>query len=282
MARVRGHSVTLLEQTDRLGGRLRTAAAGAGRERLARIVDWLIAECTELDVRVQLGTAVDADALRAAGADVILATGSLDGARTYAVSDDASSAVRTAAEVLDAVGASTLEQLPSGRVVIWDPVGGPIAISIAETLVAAGRPVALVTPDPVAGNDLSRSGDLAPANSRLQAAGVILAKHSVLRSVEPGSVTVEHRLTGEQRQLPAELVVDAGFRLPNEQLWRTLDEDTLRAGDEVAPRTVYEALLEARQAVFELDARPMPRRPAARSGTTVPAAPPAVLTGAGR
>lgn len=278
VARVRGHDVRLLERGDHLGGQLRVAAAGAGRERLERLVDWLIAECDALGVRIELDTVVDADGLRASGADVILATGSRDGERGYPVADGAEPMLRTAAAVLEALRAATPESgsspaLPDGPTVIWDPVGGPVAIGIAERLITFGRPVTLLTPDPVAGNELSRSGDLAPANSRLQAAGVVLIKHSVLREVAPGSVTVEHRLTGARQQLPAALVVDAGFRLPNEDLWRSLAEDTLRAGDEVAPRTVYEALLEARRAVSELDARPMPRRPGApRPGLPRPGA----------
>jgi hypothetical protein len=75
--------------------------------------------------------------------------------------------------------------------------------------------------------------------------------------------------------LPAALVVDAGFRRPDERLWHSVDEDTLRAGDEVAPRTIYEAMLEARRAVLDLDARPVPRahahRPAVSRKSTLPA-----------
>ncbi len=50
----------------------------------------------------------------------------------------------------------------------------------------AGRPgheVVLVTPDLIAGNELSRSGDLAPANVRLLGAGVAIEKRSILRRV---------------------------------------------------------------------------------------------------
>ena len=303
VARTRGHTVRLVESTERLGGALRAAAVGAGRERLARLADWLERECARTGVGLQLGTQADAAGLRATGADVIIATGSLDGARTYAVHADAADAVHTARSVLQAIGAGTLSALPDGPVVVWDPVGGPIAVSVAEALAAAGRSVTLVTPDPIAGNELSRSGDLAPANSRLQAAGVSLVRRSVLLAVGPGRVSVENRFSGSREDLPASLVVDAGFRLPNEALWHSLDEDTLRVGDEVAPRTVYEALLEARAAVMELDGRPMPRpRPRGKPSRqapppatpptppTVPAAPagpsgPAtvtVLEGAGR
>ncbi len=275
VAGTRGHSVRVFEQSTRLGGALPAAAAGAGRERLAMLTDWLVAECRHLGVEFELGTRAEADRLRGLGTDVILATGSLAGIRSYAVDDSAAGSVRTAREVLEAVQSGTLDTLPGGSVVVWDPIGGPIGISVAESLVNLGREVALVTPDPIAGNELSRSGDLASANNRLMVAGVTIARRCTLRSVGAGYVTVANRLTAEEHRLPAGLVVDAGFRVPDERLWRALDEHTLRAGDEVAPRTVYEALLEARSAVMELDARPMPRpRPrVARSGSVREAAP---------
>src|SRR5690606_20877263 len=70
------------------------------------------------------------------------------------------------------IGALRLGQatLPAdGDVVLIDPIGGPIAVALAEEL--GGRAI-LVTQDQIAGNELSRSGDLAPANTRLAQAGV--------------------------------------------------------------------------------------------------------------
>ena len=58
---------------------------------------------------------------------------------------------------------------------VHDPVGGPAGVAMAEWLAAAGRTVTLVTPDQVAGTQLTRTGDLADANTRLQQAGVTRA-----------------------------------------------------------------------------------------------------------
>jgi mycofactocin system FadH/OYE family oxidoreductase 1 len=270
----RGHSVRLLERGSEFGGAVRDAAAGAGRNRLALLVDWLESECRLRGVQLELNVSADADLLDVGGANLILATGSIDGRPTYRVAE-AGCAVLSARRVLHLVRTGAVADLPDGPIVVWDPVGGPIGISVAETLVALGRAVAVVTPDPVVGNELARTGDLAPANTRLQAAGVTLVRRCVLRSVESGHVVADNRFTGERTQLPAALVVDAGFRRPDERLWHSVDEDTLRAGDEVAPRTIYEAMLEARRAVLDLDARPVPRahahRPAVSTKSTLPA-----------
>jgi 2,4-dienoyl-CoA reductase (NADPH2) len=221
----RGHSVRLVEQDGEFGGAVRDAAAGAGRERLALLVDWLETECRLQGVQLETGTRAHAELLRAAGADVILTTGSVAGRRRYVTGDTGGTAggaaaaggpaVLTAREVLHSVRTGVGADLPDGPVVVWDPIGGPIGISVAETLVGQGRAVTFVTPDPIAGNELSRSGDLAPANGRLQAAGVTLVRRSTLRGIQPGHVVIDNRFSGERVELPAALVVDAGFRLPD-------------------------------------------------------------------
>lgn len=142
---------------------------------------------------------------------------------------------------------------------VWDPIGGPVAVSIAERLAAAGRSVTLVTPDNIVGNELSRSGDLAPANARLQQQGVTLERRAVLRSVKKGAAVVEGRFDGVTRTLKAATVVDAGHRLPDDDLYRSLADSVgtprvvVRAGDAVAPRTVLEAIRDGRAAALALD-----------------------------
>ena len=242
-----GHQVRVLERNDQTGGAVRVAAAGSGRGRLVALVDWLDAECRRLGVVIETGVTADAavlDEATAAGTHVILANGGRSGARSYTLeSESVSGAVVGADEVLGALPLT----LPGGPIAVWDPIGGPIGVSVAETLVAAGAEVTLITPDLLVGNELARSGDLAPASSRLQAAGVTLIKRAVLRGVRAGILDLTDRFTGEPREVKAALVVDAGYRLPADELWR--ERPTLeRAGDAVAPRSIYEAVLEGRRA----------------------------------
>jgi hypothetical protein len=106
------------------------------------------------------------------------------------------------------------------------------------------------------GNELARSGDLAPANARLQQAGVELHRRSVLRAVKKSSVVLEDRFSAETRQLKAGVLIDAGHRLPEESLWDELhgrpELHVQRVGDCVAPRTIHEAILEGRRAALRL------------------------------
>ncbi|NYE49226.1 2,4-dienoyl-CoA reductase (NADPH2) [Spinactinospora alkalitolerans] len=254
VAAAAGHRVRVVERRERTGGMLRVAAAGAGRERLALLADWLEAECERLGVTVETGyraSASDIDARLATGGSVVVCTGSVAGGREFRVGTGVS--VHDAAEVLELSGQEGRIRLPDGPVAVHDPVGGPVAVSVAESLAAAGREVTLITPDHVAGTQLARTGDLAPAATRLAGAGVAVLKRSRLRAAAAGAVEVEHAFTGERREVAAGVLIDCGFRLPCEGLWRGARLGLSRAGDTVAPRTVHEAVLEGRRAALAIE-----------------------------
>lgn len=248
VAALRGHRVRLVERRSRPGGMLRVAAVAEGRTRLTLLADWLENECRHLGVEIVSGVDVDARDLAGFPGTAVVCTGSRPGSRSYDVDEGAR--VLPAGEFLETLTAS-LAGLEPGPVVVWDPIGGPIGVSVAETL-AAQRPVVLVTPDLVVGQDLAHAGDLAPGNGRLHALGVRLIKRSVLRRVRADAVEVEDRLSGAREAIDAVALIDADHRLPEDRLWREAEGATARAGDAVAPRTVLQAVLEGRWAAVQL------------------------------
>ena len=76
---------------------------------------------------------------------------------------------------------------------------------------------------------------------------------SLLRAVTGDHVLLEDRWTGEQRSVECAFVVHCGHRLPEQTLYLHRP-GTLRAGDCVAPRTVFEAVLEGRRAALAIGA----------------------------
>ena len=77
VAAERGHQVTLVEASDRLGGQFRLAGMQPRRQQILDYLDWQERQLTRMQVVVRLNTPMDADEVRAFGADVvILATGS--------------------------------------------------------------------------------------------------------------------------------------------------------------------------------------------------------------
>lgn len=236
VAATRGHVVTVVDTATDLGGLARVAGPGAS------LVDWLERECRRTGMTIETDVDASSIASRFADHDVIVqATGSRRGVPDY----DADAPVVDVADLR--LGRATFPDV--GRVLVLDPIGGPIAVALAEEL---GERAVLVTPDNIAGNELSRSGDLAPANVRLAQRGVTVVRRAVVRAVEASDsgvrVRVQDRFSGEISHLDAAAVVDAGFRLPTEP-WPGIHHVV---GDAVAPRTLLEAVLEGRRAAHSI------------------------------
>ena len=243
VAATRGHQVTIAEVASELGGTARHA--GPGRS----FVDWLENEIRGLGVTVMTG--VSADQLTdivSANQSFIQATGSRRGVPDYSIDPGV-----TVFDVAD-VRRGTSPLPAEGTIVILDPIGGPIGVSLAEEL---GERAVLITPDNIAGNELSRTGDLAPANVRLAQRSVEIRRRAIVRGVEATAdgvrVRVQDRFSGAIDQLDAAAVVDAGFRLPNEIVSDASGRPLgVSIGDCVAPRTILEAVLEARRAALTI------------------------------
>jgi 2,4-dienoyl-CoA reductase (NADPH2) len=235
VATLRGHVVTIVEKASNIGGI--AAVAGPGQP----MISWLKSEIERLGVTVELNSEFK-NASANPSQVVVQATGAQRGFAEYEVG--------VGAEVLDIadVRCGKLSLPESGVVIILDPIGGPIGVSLAEEL---GERAILVTPDNIAGNELSRTGDLAPANVRLAQRGARVQRRSVVRAVEKRAmnfvVRVQDRFSGELTELECAAVVDAGFRLPTDPI-----DGALQIGDCVAPRTILEAVLEARRAALKI------------------------------
>lgn len=244
-----GLRVTVTEREPSLGGAIRVASSAPGRARLSALADWLESECRELGVTIRAGDEVDPDSARELSSDgraLVICTGSRPGRQLYETS--AGAIVLRPGDVLE----QRADLSGDAIVLVWDPVGGPVGISVAETLSGAGTKVVLVTPDLVVGQQLAKSGDLAPANVRLQSAGVELRRRSLLRKVEKGAALVEDRFSGETESLQIAAVVDAGHLLPEDGLFEVSGRRALRAGDAVAPRGIGEAVLEGRRVAMSV------------------------------
>ncbi|GCE43825.1 mycofactocin system FadH/OYE family oxidoreductase 1 [Rhodococcus sp. USK10] len=234
---LRGRRVTVAEASTRLGGMVRDAV---GAPHLRALTDWLENECRGLGVEFRLGTTVseaELDAAERDGVTVILATGSTPRPLPFPVVGR-----------VRCLGAADLQDgdVPAeGPHVVFDPVGGPVGVAVAEWLAARGRDVSIVTQDSVAGSRLGLTGDLADANTRLQRAGVTRHLDSRIVSIDGDGMRLRNRYTAEESVVPCAVLIDCSHRLPEDTLGATRP-DAVRAGDCVAPRTLLEAVREGR------------------------------------
>ena len=134
----KGHSVTLHEANDSLGGQVNIAIRSPRRRDLQGIIDWRTQELKRLGVTVKLNSYVEASDITAAGFDaVVVATGGMP--KTLEI--PGSQHVTESWDVLS--GSKRL----TGEVLVYDDHGGNQALDLAENLAKSGAKVEVVTPE---------------------------------------------------------------------------------------------------------------------------------------
>ena len=209
----RGHQVRLAERGPALGGMLTTAAAVHGRHRLGVAVDWWRRELAKLDVTVSLGHEVspaELDDAFAQGTRVLLATGSVPGPRNYRIAPGAH--VVEAADLVAQATSGALGRLPEGRAVVFDPIGGPVGVGVAELLAANGRPTSIVTQDQIAGT--SAGPDRRPGRGQLAAAACGRAPRTAQPAARGGRRSRTARGPVDRRAAHGGLRVRRALRTP--------------------------------------------------------------------
>ncbi len=215
---VRGFAVTVYERAQRVGGMLAATP-------LRALPLWLESECRRLGVDIVTGVSAEEG--------TIVATGSR--APTPALD------VRDRIQYLDAGSVALGTPIESGPILVFDPVGGPVAVDIVDRLVRAGREVSIVTPDDVVGRHLSMTGDMVASNVRLERAGVVRHVMSTVRSADAAGALLENVHTGERSVVACAVLVDCSPR-------QALPANGNQVGDCLAPRTALEAIGEGHAA----------------------------------
>jgi 2,4-dienoyl-CoA reductase-like NADH-dependent reductase (Old Yellow Enzyme family) len=244
---LRGHEVTLLEASDRLGGRMKDAHTLPHQADLAHLLGFLIPEAKRAGVMIELKCKATARGLLARKPDtIILATGSV--AMAPAVGGDGSVPVITGDGAIDLTGCR------DGRIVLMDEDGYAWSAAVAEGLFAAGRPVTIVTRFFEVWRELpivSRIASLREAD-RL---GAVLMPNTAITSLSNGAVTLNNVISGRAETIPDVAAIvwvgaaRANAALPDELLAAGFDKSRLHVvGDAFSPRRLVHALGEGHAA----------------------------------
>ena len=173
----KGHTVTLFEANDSLGGQVNIAIRSPRRRDLQGIIDWRTQELKRLGVTVKLNSYVDSSDLLVAKFDVIVvATGGMP----KAIEIPGNQHVVESWDVLS--GSKRL----SGDVLVYDDHGGNQALDLAENLASSGAKVEFVTPERTMSTDVG--GMVASAYFKsLSALGVRFTVLRDLKRIEKNS-----------------------------------------------------------------------------------------------
>jgi len=251
----RGHQVTLVEKSDRLGGQFRLAGHQPYRREIRDLVeDWYPRQLQKLQVQVQLETELDEAAVRDFAADaVVVATGARPAGTGFqrALPHIDRLPGADGANVLSVADVLAERVTPGRRVVLLDDVKGSWpATGTALFLAERGHQVTIVTAE--AGIAGALAGSLsAGVRGRIRALGIKAETDSALLAWTEAGATVRDLLSDEERLIAGDSLVLATTNTPEDALARALDGDAALAshaiGDCVATRSAAMAIYEGRK-----------------------------------
>ena len=174
VAAVRGHRVTLVERSDRLGGQFRLAGLQPSRGQIGDLLAWFERELARLGVEVRLGEEVDAEAVARFGADVVVVA---TGARPARAGFQRAVPMVDRLPGVDAANVFAIHDVLDGttnvgrRVLVLDDLGDWRGTGTAVALAESGHEVTVVTSAAVIAGGLAHSAVDGPLRRRFAAAG---------------------------------------------------------------------------------------------------------------
>ena len=266
VAAERGHSVSLFEAANALGGQVLLAVQASWRKDLIGLVDWRIAELERLGVQVRFNHYVEAGDLVSEAADVvIMATGGVPDLSWI----DGAEHCTSAWDIL----AGTVQ--PSDQVLVYDGTGRHPAMTVAEKLVGSGSALELVALDGQLAMEMSYAEQVIWRRRRYETKLHVSFDRQLTRVVRAGNrltVSFTNELTGERESRETDQLIVEHGTTPADEVFHELraassnrgamDVEALlagepqplvdspgfalfRIGDAVTSRNIHAAILEA-------------------------------------
>lgn len=249
VAAERGHRVTLVEASDKLGGAFRLAGLQPRRAQILDLIQWYERQLEKLQVRVELNKPVEASDLAAYGADqVVLATGSLPAMTGFqrALPHQEILPGADKPNVFSAEDVMGRAAKIGQRVLILDEGGNWKGVGTAWHLAEAGHQVSIVTSAAVIGFEMMRTNADGLARVRLAKKGVKFFVESVLLAWHGDGATIQSLLDGSEQRLSFDTLVLSCTNEPNSALAEEVSGASA-IGDGLAPRHAAAAIYEGRK-----------------------------------
>jgi len=253
VAAERGHRVTLVEASGRLGGQFRLAGLQPSRGQITDLLAWYGRELDRLGVDVRLEIELDAAGVTAFGAaEVVVATGSRPPVtgfqRALPVVDRLPGVDDPSVGSIQAVLDGGYQ--PGHRVLVLDDLGDWRGLGTALHLAERGHDVTILTSAPVVAGGLFHSAADVPLRQRYADAGGRSITGATVLGWQPGVATIRAGVTGVVSELEADSLVIAETAVAVNGLAMELATAGVAfhaVGDCVAPRRASLAFYEARE-----------------------------------
>ena len=247
VAAERGHRVTLAEASDRLGGLFRLAGQQPRRQQILDYIDWQERQLTRLQVQVMLNAPMDADEVKAFGADeVIIATGSqpdMKGFQRGLPEFDALPGLEHG-QVWSAEDVMAKRAALGKRVILLDETANWKGTGTALAMAEQGHQVTLVTGAPLVMAEMARTAADFPARARLRELGVTLLTEHVMLEWHGDGATVQVN-GGKPVRIDGDSLVMATTNVS--ERWLADDTGSATIGDASAARTAAMAIYDGRK-----------------------------------
>lgn len=249
LAARRGHDVTLVEASYRLGGRINYTENDVNASNLLSSIAWLEQELQFLRVNVQTQTRADEAFVREFGPQaVVLATGATPSAE-LGVSTDESIPILCSDDAAAGVFNGVKFDMAGTRALFVDVRGNNETSLVIEMLVKRGSQVTVATPFLHFGANLGFT-HLDDLLKSLPKQGCEMVPSTVLVAIADGMATLQNVYSGKTWSQEFDFVVAGVHPVPQKDLHGFLAEryPVVLAGDVVAPRTALEAFREGDRA----------------------------------
>lgn len=238
IAALAGHSVTLWEAADQLGGKLILGGTTHRRGDLSQMRQFLEAEVRRTNATIVTSQRATPEAVAAFGADrVILAIGSIDDRLPEGIS-------RTIEDAL----ADTTTVWQGRHIAIVDKSGSWASLAAAETLAHRGAKISVISSPDSPLWDVNIYSRMI-AMERLSEAGVQLRPGMTVKSIALPTLELRNKFTGQTEGL--ERIDEVLFASRGASAFDFQSELEARnvpvtvVGDALAPHTLFEALHDA-------------------------------------
>lgn len=254
----RGHRVTLMEASDKLGGQFRLAGMQPRRAQILDLLDWYENELKRLAVDVRFNALADTESIGGVGADtVLLCTGSrpVEAPQQRYWPKPVNETGLAGPRVWSVEAIMGREAHPGSRVIVLDEGGSWRGCGTAWHLAEKGHQVTLVTPDALVGRDLVRTAADGPLRVRLKKLGVAFHTESAIAGWANGRARIRSLLDDVETELEADDLVLALTNQPNSELadeMRDANIGFIAIGDCVSARQAAAAIYEGREAALKL------------------------------